>query len=288
MIDKLMLQYSLLERDAENIKQIETFSNTLYDTIKEAISNKISYALLSDLEKIEDAYERVAKALEIENTINKQRFYFGYISALTSLALDIGQAENEKNKYRDLIRSYKLLLPVLATIAKYDTVSGIRLKQETGQKNSGLSNFVRRIEPYGLIEVDKLGTVNYYSLTRKGKKLLEQSRKDCAETTENENELENSLLYALEELKNQMEKEKPSAIPVLRQLSSSCSNKRMLKLRIESVFLSRDYFVRKKMMTMAKLLYDKRGELEESNAAWNGNYSDKEYETVVLEDISYV
>ena len=283
-----MLQYSLLEKDSENIKQIETFSNTLYDTIKEAINNKISYTLLSDLEKIEDVYERVEKTLEIEDAINKRRFYFGYISALTSLALDIGQVENENNKYRDLIRSYKLLLPVLATIAKYDTVSGTRLKQETGQKDSGFSNFVRRIEPYGLIEVDKLGTVNYYSLTRKGRKLLEQSKKGCTETTENENRLENSLLFALEELKKQMGKEKPSAIPVLRQLSSSCSNKRMLKLKIETIFLSRDYFVRKKMMTMAKLLYDKREEVEESDAAWNGNYSDEEYGAIVLEDVSYV
>lgn len=289
-MNKLLPSYNIMEYVAEDSKSIETFSQSLYAVIREALTNNAVQTLLDGLTSITDRYERVSNILNIQEVNNSKCFHFGYITALSSLGIDLAQSNTEDSQMQDLLSSYPLLLPTLEIIAKYDTISGVNLKKETGQKSSSISNFMHRIEPYELIDVSKVGTINYYSLTSKGRRLLGQYHQRFQEPSNEAQVPEKLILLILDELATQIAKDKPSAIPVLRKVNSSVSGfseKKLLKYKIETVFLSRDSYMRKFVGACAISARDDM-DLEEYED-WDDHYLiAKERDFAELTEASYV
>lgn len=289
-MNKLLPSYNIMEYVAEDSKSIETFSQSLYAVIREALTNNAVQTLLDGLTSITDRYERVSNILNIQEVNNSKCFHFGYITALSSLGIDLAQSNTEDSQMQDLLSSYPLLLPTLEIIAKYDTISGVNLKKETGQKSSSISNFMHRIEPYELIDVSKVGTINYYSLTSKGRRLLGQYHQRFQEPSNEAQVPEKLILLILDELATQIAKDKPSAIPVLRKVNSSVSGfseKKLLKYKIETVFLSRDSYMRKFVGACA---ISARDDLDlEEYEDWDDHYLiAKERDFAELTEASYV
>lgn len=286
----LMPSYNVAEYIAEDCKALETFSQSLYDIIKEAVANNAVQTLLDGLISITDRYERISNMLNIQDVNNSKCFYFGYITALSSLGVDLAQSKTEDSQMQDLFSSYPLLLSTLEVIARYDTISGVSLKKETGQKSSSLSNFMHRIAPYELIDVSKVGTINYYSLTSKGRKLLGQYHQKSQEPSTEAQVPENLVLLILDELATQITKDKPSAIPILRKVNNSVSDffeKKLLKYKIETIFLKRDSYMRKLVGLCAVAAREEfnNGEYED----WDDHYPiSREYDFATLEEGSYV
>ena len=289
-MNKLLPSYNITDYVSEDSKGIETFSQSLYAVIKETIANNAVQTLLEGLTSIADRYERVSNMLNVQDENNSKCFYFGYITALSSLGIDLAQSNTEDSQMQDLLSSYPLLLPMLEIIAKYDTISGVNLKKETGQKSSGISNFMHRIEPYELIDVSKVGTINYYSLTSKGRRLLGQYHQKFQEHSIEAQVPEKLIMLILDELATQIAKDKPSSIPVLRKVNSSVpsfNEKKLLKYKIETVFLSRDSYMRRFVGSCAVSV---REDLDiEEYEVWDDHYlMEKERDFAELTEASYV
>lgn len=289
-MNKLLPSYNITDYVSEDSKGIETFSQSLYAVIKETIANNAVQTLLEGLTSIADRYERVSNMLNVQDENNSKCFYFGYITALSSLGIDLAQSNTEDSQMQDLLSSYPLLLPMLEIIAKYDTISGVNLKKETGQKSSGISNFMHRIEPYELIDVSKVGTINYYSLTSKGRRLLGQYHQKFQEPSIEAQVPEKLIMLILDELATQIAKDKPSSIPVLRKVNSSVpsfNEKKLLKYKIETVFLSRDSYMRRFVGSCAVSV---REDLDiEEYEVWDDHYlMEKERDFAELTEASYV
>ena len=289
-MNKLLPSYNIMEYVAEDCKAIETFSQSLYDIVKEALANNAIQTLLDGLTSITDRYERVSNILNIQDINNSKCFHFGYITALSSLGVDLAQSDTEDSQMQDLLSSYPLLLPTLEIISRYDTISGVSLKKETGQKSSSISNFMHRIEPYELIDVSKVGTINYYSLTRKGRRLLSQYHQKFQEPSNEPKVPEKLVLLVLDELATQIAKDKPSSIPILRRVNSSVpdfSDMKLLKYKIETVFLRRDSYMRKFVGSCAVAARDDL-DIEEYED-WDEHYlMAKESDFAKLTEASYV
>lgn len=289
-MNKLLPSYNITDYVSEDSKGIETFCQSLYAVIKETIANNAVQTLLEGLTSIADRYERVSNMLNVQDENNSKCFYFGYITALSSLGIDLAQSNTEDSQMQDLLSSYPLLLPMLEIIAKYDTISGVNLKKETGQKSSGISNFMHRIEPYELIDVSKVGTINYYSLTSKGRRLLGQYHQKFQEPSIEAQVPEKLIMLILDELATQIAKDKPSSIPVLRKVNSSVpsfNEKKLLKYKIETVFLSRDSYMRRFVGSCAVSV---REDLDiEEYEVWDDHYlMEKERDFAELTEASYV
>ena len=289
-MNKLLPSYNITEYVSEDPKEIETFSQSLYAVIKETIAHNAVQTLLEGLTSIADRYERVSNILNIQDVNNSKCFHFGYITALSSLGIDLAQSNTEESQMQDLLSSYPLLLPILEIIAKYDTISGVNLKKETGQKSSSISNFMHRIEPYELIDVSKVGTINYYSLTSKGRRLLGQYHQKFQEPSIEAQVPEKLIMLILDELATQIAKDKPSSIPVLRKVNSSVpsfNEKKLLKYKIETVFLSRDSYMRRFVGSCA---VSAREDLDiEEYEVWDDHYLLlKERDFAELTEASYV
>lgn len=159
-----------------NTKKIECESNYLYKlALASILTNKIENAE-NVFKSIEDDLEKMENYLELGNAYNSACYHFGRISSITNLVLDLSREKSEARSLNNITKSYPLLLPTLKIIKKYNTISGVKLQREMNFKtSSGLSNFLRRIKKYNLVNVTKLGRTNYISLTNKGKKLLDEN-----------------------------------------------------------------------------------------------------------------
>lgn len=289
-MSKLLPSYNISEYAAEDYKAIETFSKSLYAVIMESLVNNTIQSLFDGLTSITNRYERVSNLLNIQDVNNSKCYYFGYITALSTLGADLAKSNSEDAKMQDLLGSYPLLLPTLEMIDRYDTISGVDLRKKTGQKSSSISNFMHRIKAYKLIDVSKVGTINYYSLTHKGRKFLGQCHQKTSERSIESQTPEKLTLLILDELATQIGKNKPSAIPVLRKANSSFPDfkaNHVLKYKIESVFQSRDSYIRK--FVESTVVTGKEDLDIEEYEDWGDHYfMVKERDFAELSDASYV
>ena len=175
------------------------------------------------------------------------------ISGIANLLSDLGKEKTENIDVLNLFKKYRLLYNVLNTINEEYTLSGQELKQDLNFKSeSNLSNFMRRIEPYNLIYIQKLGKTNYYTLTAKGKKYL-TIYEDIEENNEKFKTIdENIIILLLEQIANQSKTESPNLMKVLSVFSNNnitLKSFHMMKLKINSIFSSRDEYVKRKIVS---------------------------------------
>lgn len=275
---------------SDDSEAIEEYSHILFETIKDAITQSNINSLSKELKKITDLFERVSNLLNIQETNNRKCFYFGYIIALSTIGESLADAGLEESQVTEILSNYSLLLPILDIIAKKDTISGVELKKATGLKSNNLSNFMHRIKQFELISIHKVGTTNYYSLTKKGRRFIEySSRTDNSSITESQ-AIKHLLCQVFDELSTQLLLGRPSAIPVLQTINSDKNIQikvdSLLKYKIESTFSSRDYYLRKKFETIADVAKEEESLADYTD--WDDQYlSIKEHELVVFSEISY-
>ena len=151
-----------------------------------------------------------------------------------------------------LFNKYKLLYPVLNQINNSHKASGQELKKALNFKSeSNLSNFVSRINKYNLLYIQKLGNVNYYSLTPKGKKSLSIYSALLLKESEQSTYIdENIVIELLDELANQIKKDEPSLFSVTNILARNnikLKNTHIFKLKINTIFASLEEYMKMKM-----------------------------------------
>ena len=250
------MDYKLMNIDLGTAKDNSAMHKTyleFYNLSKEAISNNEYIPILRILDELPNEFERIENFLEIDKDENKSIFYFGMISGIANLLSDLGKEKTENIDILNLFKKYRLLYSVLNTINEEYTLSGQELKQDLNFKSeSNLSNFMRRIEPYNLIYIQKLGKTNYYTLTAKVKKYL-TIYEDIEENNEKFKTIdENIIILLLEQIANQSKTESPNLMKVLSVFSNNnitLKNFHMMKLKINSILSSRDEYVKRKIVS---------------------------------------
>lgn len=250
------MDYKLMNIDLGTAKDNSAMHKTyleFYNLSKEAISNNEYIPILRILDELPNEFERIENFLEIDKDENKSIFYFGMISGIANLLSDLGKEKTENIDVLNLFKKYRLLYNVLNNINEEYTLSGQELKQDLNFKSeSNLSNFMRRIEPYNLIYIQKLGKTNYYTLTAKGKKYL-TIYEDIEENNEKFKTIdENIIILLLEQIANQSKTESPNLMKVLSVFSNNnitLKSFHMMKLKINSIFSSRDEYVKRKIVS---------------------------------------
>lgn len=233
-------------------KTLEFVLKNVYKLSKEAINNNEIDSINELFQKLSIDFERIGNCLDVENEKNSSVFYYGMLYAIVNLIIEISEENKENNEILVLFNKYKLLYPVLTQIHKLHKASGQEIKRALNFKSeSNLTNFVSRINKYNLLYIQKLGNVNYYSLTPKGKKSLTLYnailQKESKQSTYID---ENIVIELLDELANQIKKDEPSLFSVTNILTRNnikLKNTHIFKLKINTIFTSLEEYMKMKM-----------------------------------------
>lgn len=271
---------------------MEKVYHNFYKLSKEAISNNEYGAMLLTLDSLSNEFERVENYLRIDEEKNKSIFYFGMLSGIANILSDIGKEKTESIDVLNLFKKYKLLYKVLNAINEDYTLSGQELKHYLNfNSESNLTNFMKRIEPYNLVYIQKLGKANYYTLTSKGKKYLtlyneiENRDNKSVKTID-----ESTVILLLEQIANQSKYESPNLMKVLSAFSNNniaLKNFHIIKLKINSIFSSRDEYVKRKIINKLekyenddnrKIMLMEKSEYRQYNFNFEFKSRDEEFE----------
>ena len=289
------MDYKLMNIDLGTAKDNSAMHKTyleFYNLSKEAISNNEYGAMLLTLDSLSNEFERVENYLRIDEEKNKSIFYFGMLSGIANILSDIGKEKTESIDVLNLFKKYKLLYKVLNAINEDYTLSGQELKQYLNfNSESNLTNFMKRIEPYNLVYIQKLGKANYYTLTSKGKKYLtlyneiENRDNKSVKTID-----ESTVILLLEQIANQSKYESPNLMKVLSVFSNNniaLKNFHIIKLKINSIFSSRDEYVKRKIINKLekyenddnrKIMLMEKSEYRQYNFNFEFKSRDEEFE----------
>lgn len=231
-----------------DVKSIEIFSESLAKIILDSIINKSTESIHTSIEPLTHSYEKIFNALNLNDAKNLVCYYFGRISSLTDLSLDLSDYETANIVLKNISKNYSLLLPALMVIDKHGTVSGAKLKKELKFKSdSNLSNFIKRIKKYNLIEVNKIGTSNFYTLSLLGKRLLDNQCKKTSSSNDRESSISlRELLYFLNGILEEIEEEKPNTLNIIHnyvKFPVTISEKRLIKQKLDSIFYLRNKYI---------------------------------------------
>lgn len=236
-----------------NLKNVEVVSESIYKLAKDSLLiGKISM-MESSFKEIAKDFEKISNCIELNKRNNLICYHFGRISSITDIVLEISSEQEKVSVLKNISKSYTLLLPALQAIKEHNTISGVELQKELNLKaSSNLSNFLKRIDKYGLIRIRKIGTINYISLTEQGEKLLTQYSESLS--SENETVLTFTQLYCiLDCLIDELSDSNASSIKVIHKCvpkTISVGEKRLLKQKIDRIFYVRDNYIKTKLKSI--------------------------------------
>ena len=228
----------------KNNHNIKNGTDSIYKLTVEALANNNISSLEKSYKELSNNFEAISNALELTNEVNETIYNFGRTVALTELILDLIKYDNLSCVLEQISKNYPLLLPVLEAIKKHNTVSGVKLQKELNLKSSSnLSNFTKRVEKYDLFYVKKIGTTNYYSLTRKGRQLISKNQHSTEDANTDLIPLKN-VYTLLDGISEEIGKIHPNRIKVVHSITSQCNikEKRLLKHKIDTVFNASEKF----------------------------------------------
>lgn len=250
------MKYEIINFDNDkfikgDLKTIELILKNVYMMSVEAINNNEIDTIVETFKDLSNNFERVGNFLDIEDVKRKPIFYYGMLSAIVYLIIDLSETKTENNDIQVIFNRFKLLYPILNEISILHKATGQELKRALNFKSeSNLTNFVSRINKYNLLYIQKLGNTNYYSLTPKGKKYLSFYATLVQEDKPSINTSEDFILELLDEIAHQLRREEPSLFSVLKIFSSNkveIKNKNILKFKINTIFSSREEYMRMKV-----------------------------------------
>lgn len=236
-----------------NLKNVEVVSESIYKLAKDSLLLGKTSTLENSFKEITKDFEKISNCIGLNKPDNSICYHFGRISSLTNIILEISSEQEKVNVLKNISKSYTLLLPALQAIKKHNTISGVELQKELNLKaSSNLSNFLKRIDKYGLITIRKIGTINYVSLTEQGEKLLSQYNGNIS--SENETELTITQLYCiLDCLIDELSNSNASSIKIIHKCvpqTTSVGEKRLLKQKFDRIFYVRDNYIKTKLKSI--------------------------------------
>lgn len=249
--NNLKIVYDLNDFDFINdsIDQIKLVTNSLNQLILDSIENQNIHFLSQDIAKLNNDFERIYNLLNIDNDNNAKCYYFGIITSMINIALDLDSKNQSVYNFKKTKKSYPLLLPVLTEIESNKVISGVELRKNLNLNSSQLSNFMRRIEKFNYIVIKKVGSINYYSLTENGKYALNNSS-EYDKKRNSKKKTENILFVILDILTSHLKEDKPNTFSIIEDLyqqNINVNNVSLLKEKIESTICARDYYYREKI-----------------------------------------
>ena len=247
MVDKLQVKNFLSFRQ-QKIDELEKYHDYLKRIIVDMIANQTIDTLKNELNKLTQDYEKIYNQLNLDDEQNALCYYFGRICSMTDVSLAVLKDQTTTKLLDNVLDSYPLLLPALRIISENGTISGPNLKRELKLKSdSNLSNFIKRIAKYNLINIDKIGTSNYYTLSVHGRRLLNNQNRI---KQLNNAELKISfkeLISLLNVISDEMSYSNPNVLSIVQLCASlgiSVGEKNILKQKLYGIFNSRDNYFR--------------------------------------------
>lgn len=236
-----------------NLKNVEVVSESIYKLVKDSFLLGKTSTLKNSFKEISKDFEKISNCIQLNKPDYSICYHFGRITSLTNIILEISSEQEKDSILKNISKSYTLLLPALQAIKKHNTISGVQLQKELNLKaSSNLSNFLKRIDKYGLITIRKIGTINYVSLTKQGEKLLSQYSENIS--LENETELTvTQLYYILDCLIDELSNANGSSIKIIHKSipkTISVGEKRLLKQKFDRIFYVRDDYIRTKFKSI--------------------------------------
>ena len=238
-----------------NLTYIEAVYNGLFKYAKDAIANNKVYEVVEDFRIIANEFERIGNSLNLDDEIKRKTYFFGKITSLSNIVIDLFKAMNTAESYESLFKDYPLLKRVLSEISKESEISGTKLRERIGLSASSLTNFIRRISDYNLIIIHKVGRSNYYSLSAEGKKALAMPV-NSNHNSNGEQMMIEFTVRILDSIADEMRNDQPNTISVLIHSSLDeldISDKYLLKNKVDAVFRARDVHVRNKFLKAARI-----------------------------------
>lgn len=189
MSEQLISELTDILAAPDRINELSDVCDELYQMVLESLRNGLAGEAKREISDFYDQEDWLAERLGLSDPgdpLGVARYYFGQIKAVADLLSDAADWEDETREALELSKRFKYLPKCLEVIGRHEMVSGQELKHELNIKDSGFSNFVRRVEEYHLFYIQKSGTSNYYSLTPRGRRCLLQNaegRKDRSTCT---------------------------------------------------------------------------------------------------------
>lgn len=227
----------------ENSSALRDLEHRVYKTVLTSIKSNSIGKMSEYFKPLVENYEKLDNLLNMEDAERRKIYYYGSMSTLANLCIELSDNSTKNELYNNLSKQYKYLTKTLLYIQSKRVASGLELKKDLNFSSSGLSNFIKRISDFDLLYVERIGHVNYYSITPNGRMYL-----NCVNKSETINET-NSLEYIskfLDTLAVQIREEEPNTFMVLHDLMKSIgknNNQDVLKLKMDNIFAARDYYI---------------------------------------------
>lgn len=221
-----------------------------YKIALESISGELTNETSELFLTISNNFERISNSINVSDPNKKEAFDYGFLYGVVSIINDLNKKAAEDVETTMFSNRYKLLYPVLSFVFANRKVTGKQIKEELNFKNdSNLTNFISRIKKYNLIYIQKTGTINYYSLTNKGKRIYRsiKNKNMNYSLTESNYITESVFLDVLGSIAKQMIEPEPKSSEIIKMIVKSntvLKNKSVFKYKINSIFLSRDQYLK--------------------------------------------
>ena len=237
-----------LHFEENNLEEIKQFSNKVCRlTVDSILSNNV-VTLQESFKSITENLEKVYNILELDsNSKNNKCYQMGRISFAIDILSELSKYEKSFESLCQISNDNKLIIPLLSILSKYNTVSGVQLREYLNLKSgSYLTNLLKRIKDFDLIEIRKIGTNNYYSLTQKGKNFFKFVSKNVEKNNESEISIHNLFLF-FDDLTDELLLDDPSSVRVISKCkfnSITLNEKRLLKQKIDNLYYARNNYIK--------------------------------------------
>lgn len=233
-------------REEERKKILRQTYKIALESISGELTNETSELFLA----ISNNFERISNSINVSEPNKKAAFDYGFLYGVVSIINDLNKKATEDVETTMFSNRYKLLYPVLSFVFANRKVTGKQIKEELNFKNnSNLTNFISRIKKYNLIYIQKTGTINYYSLTNKGKRIYKsiENKNKYYHLIDTNFITESLLLDVLDSIAKQILEPEPKSSEIIKKIVKSntqIKNKSVFKYKINSIFLSRDQYLK--------------------------------------------
>jgi len=250
---KDMVSTFMCQLENDSIGDAENSYEKIYRLVLEALTNGTTEETKKKISSLYPMLDQVEETMDWDSSQNSEQirtYYMGQIKALADLLADADRRQKTMRESEELFERYRYLASCLKIIDEHPRITGIELRHRLHIRSANsLSNFMKRIEPYQLLHVQRVGNTNYYMLSPKGRRYLQENR--SAEKSSGMIYDEKFVLLLLDAISNELKRSKPSAARVVSQVnlrSNGCTvrgNSLMLRSHIDQVFKVRFQVVKK-------------------------------------------
>ena len=224
-----------------------------------------------------DQLEALSNYLQINASDEKQRVYY---FAVMKTVLELGDMLNRKlEEYSELqmYKNYKYIYPILEILADSGGLSVCRLAEKLDVSRNSLSNSFRRTDKFGLWRMESRGKSHYYYITAKGKRVyqhycIQNSGQSIGrDTGADTNHVEKTVLYVLDLVGSEMEKENPNPSHIVHLMNQkfdkgiSVASSEVFRVKLKEVFLKSEMGIYKRRRRNRHLEKETSGNFLERN-----------------------